>query len=67
MRTHESSREIGRVSRSLGIAQLRWAATLDELIGRADAALYRAKELGRKRVNSLAELADVSFATAARR
>jgi len=50
VRTHQSNREIGSVTLSLGIAQLRWADSLEQLVERADAALYRAKQMGRDRV-----------------
>jgi diguanylate cyclase len=50
VRTQQSNREIGSVTLSVGIAQLRWSDSLDQLIERADAALYRAKQLGRNRV-----------------
>jgi diguanylate cyclase (GGDEF)-like protein len=39
-----------RITMSFGIAELGESADLDEMIGRADKALYRAKELGRNRV-----------------
>jgi len=38
-----------RVSASLGVALIESGAALEELVGHADAALYRAKELGRAR------------------
>lgn len=50
VRTGDCAREIGSITLSFGIAQLRWADSLDELVERADAALYRAKQLGRNQV-----------------
>lgn len=50
VRTKQSNRDIGSITLSVGIAQLRWKDSLDQLIERADAALYRAKQLGRNRV-----------------
>jgi diguanylate cyclase (GGDEF)-like protein len=43
-------REGVQVTASIGVAEVAGSASLDELIGRADAALYRAKEAGRNRV-----------------
>ena len=50
VRAKNSNKEVGRITLSLGISQLRWNDTIDTLIERADMALYRAKETGRNRV-----------------
>lgn len=60
VRTRQAGREVGSVTLSLGIAELRWADTLEQLIERADAALYLAKELGRNRICTEAELRDAA-------
>jgi len=39
-----------RVTVSIGVAELRRGDSLETLLGRADKALYRAKETGRNRV-----------------
>jgi diguanylate cyclase len=56
VRAKSTSREVGRITLSLGIAQLRWADGIESLVERADAALYKAKELGRNRVCSELDL-----------
>jgi diguanylate cyclase len=50
VRAKHSNQKIGRITLSLGIAQMAWGDTLESLIERADAALYQAKERGRNQV-----------------
>ena len=50
VRAKGTGKEVGRITLSLGIAQLSPRDSLDELIERADAALYLAKERGRNRI-----------------
>ena len=51
VRTRTSQREMGRITLSLGVAQLGPGETPQQLIDRADTALYDAKAEGRDRVS----------------
>jgi diguanylate cyclase len=57
VRAKHSNQTIGRVTLSLGIAQLKWEDSIETLVERADAALYLAKDLGRNRTCTQADLA----------
>lgn len=49
--THKDNTEtIGKVTVSSGIAILRTGDTMESIIDRADAALYRAKETGHNKI-----------------
>ncbi len=50
LKSRQSSKSIGRITLSVGVAQLRWTDSVDTLIERADKALYQAKEHGRNMV-----------------
>lgn len=54
LRDEESGKCYGRVSVSIGIAQYRWGESAQDLILRADQALYTAKQQGRNRVEKAA-------------
>ncbi len=51
-----SQQAVGHVTLSVGVAQHRLGESMATLIERADAALYRAKDLGRDRVCTEADL-----------
>jgi diguanylate cyclase (GGDEF)-like protein len=44
--------QVGNVTASFGVATCRWEDTAESLVGRADAALYRAKLNGRNRIET---------------
>lgn len=59
LRVKNQNRPVGQITLSMGVAQFRKQDMLDDFIERADASLYRAKELGRNRVCT-----EVDFETA---
>lgn len=56
LRSKQSNQEVGRITLSWGVAELRWTDSIETLLERADGALYLAKEQGRNCVCSERDL-----------
>jgi diguanylate cyclase len=50
IRSKSNQQTVGRITMSIGIAEMRWRDSIEQLIERADLALYKAKETGRNKV-----------------